>query len=1479
MHPSKSLHLAFALALLLGVGCTKADRSTENETSGASFFVDSLKGGATLGPINEKSAWRFPESVDFNFMVCLKERTTRRDLPGQTFSIVDPAGKKVIATEKTNHGGCMNWVETVPYNHLAGQSGWAEVKRDVVGRGSNNGTYSVTLALNPWAARNGRDSQPSVIFMREGDRDYVPESVYPEGQSIRAFNGEIQRAAELYVQDVKVKAIPEGEGDGFTSVLAEVTMSPKVHVQTATGGDEYVAIPDGDFDVYVQVLGSDPISGIDKRILLLKGQSSDVPTVGKARNGMLKAEIKFTQEARLVSGNLELVLLVKPRGAKYRNIREFNGLYRFGVGTQAGDGGGTLANMCLNRDPRCSYRHYVEMAKSDSYKETTDQLKKAGYLVDNGDYIFSMMRFRFTSVLPGETATRRAVVYSASTCITKRSTGEPVADTPMTIRYLPMPEELKIEGEPPEINIEKPEITKKTDESGCLTWTGQAFHMYYKPEQYFVKHVQIERGKDCSFADDKAKCEAVTPFSRNLIFYLNPWDDKFTFGWDAREQDLEFFTDIRRRGKIKSRFFLGGFGYHTVRFLYNIDPFMDLEVKKTILLDIQPAVLRYSGIINARKMTEQLRDGIYLMKVAIQKNYLDPRDNSGLMLGASEQLRPRYESIGGNQLVAKNFITTNMALVRVVDGHIIYPIELTMRDLRLMRIRSNFLIELQTVDERLIQAYHVFRDGVTSAKGLEEKLEMFKKSLVSDALLTDVKRDLGGKDFIPALHESVRKRNILAPAAGAPNSVEIANKPPSEIVETQTIVSGLVEKLNRLLNGGGNVGFYLDGSDGNLSRGDREKVLADHPQYVLLKNDLIVNNYAINPALLDNLRQALKLNDFSEVSLPKKEEIDLNLFIEEDSGLENRTFVGPVIFLSNAYSDSMRATDNLDEACSYSGEAPKIDPATGKEMKQKAGSESRRVIDNALELLKLQFDGFEEQQYEAANAAMEPSRLNKAFDYHNFFGNSQSANYQYNPNFGALSHLCEIKSVDKLMEMEKELNAQYQDRMVAASLKYNLLHGLKFPVDYVSLTDEPLKKVPENCAKDVANCLVETDEATLRWDSLLPIANRGLEEAVSDFNSRLGNLVASRPDDVGYRQLNSVGLAKQLLDGGRYSRPAVCNLLVNRIMDELQAKNLIGALVSGDSLKRNIMMNCTADGGLIHDRKLHGERTGNYIALGGMNLNFNVGESFSLGTSRSVSAGFELTDLLGTAAGLSLPLGVAGALAKPLSFKIGSSLSSSEGTNISESTYLVAQVAKFQLDLLAYERCSVIRLSDRALRDFDAMSRRAGYKVVSLPAPVNMDDPNTRAVMARGLLVGQGATRAEKRPKTVKEMYFYFTQHFTEGDMLDQAELYNHPWLLALRGMRDFTVFVNQIRQQGRFGSLEYMSGLLGLSEDRAFAWALKHLYGLYQSVTPSFPGFYTELGPKEDILFPLEAMTTGPKNWAKDPNKEVINPGPKSAP
>ena len=138
---------------------------------------------------------------------------------------------------------------------------------------------------------------------------------------------------------------------------------------------------------------------------------------------------------------------------------------------------------------------------------------------------------------------------------------------------------------------------------------------------------------------------------------------------------------------------------------------MNMTVKKTVLMTLKPMILKYNSIVWGRSGLSDIRDGIYLMKIGMQKDYLDPMANKGVVI--TDDIYPKRRN-GSNlqtmsQTEAENiekrqFLVVKQTLVRVLGGKIVTPIEFEIDDLRTLRIRSQMLIQLETIDEMLLRA-------------------------------------------------------------------------------------------------------------------------------------------------------------------------------------------------------------------------------------------------------------------------------------------------------------------------------------------------------------------------------------------------------------------------------------------------------------------------------------------------------------------------------------------------------------------------------------------------------------------------------------------------------------------------------------------------------------------------------------------------------------------------------------------------------
>ena len=876
MHPSKKLlNLAVLGICLLGFGCTKPEKQDPSSAEGrnADFKVHTGLVQGWEDPVLANDPWQKPFSTTFQFTACLRDRAHDTQLPNQTgFLVEDPVThERMQVSDGTTDQGCLVWNEPIPFNYFVSRSRWVTIERDIIGTGVHVGRRRVTYAINPWKASGRKEINPSKsgYFLRDeplelkrpADRvkkiyDFFRDTLLrevgikvassseqlildawqntlregsqqnlsllaPVADSNAALAGSDEGNAEIWVSEVKtlnqkkqnIAVTDEGpDGERGYIVQQTLTMNPRLRIRHANGAEDFEDIVKGDFDIFAQVVATDTgFDKQDKKLILSESLNrlnaldpahpSSPDGVGRIVDGHLIAFVTFKVNRRVSEGNADLVLRLMPKRIGNRAPKPFEGIFNMGkVNNWVGSSiTATIDRSCvpgLQGLGLCNYENYLSKTSNFAAMKTLHEATAAE------PYQFANIKARFVQidtgevsedssgalrVNTGETATQRTVLYSASTCVTD-ITGERLARQKFVIRYL--------EGSESSGNY-KP-IEKVSDDSGCILWTNTVNHGYYKPEKFFRQVISIE-------GPGGAK--------RIKTVYLNPWDDKFTFGFDEEELGREYFERSAKRPRIPSRFYMGDYAYHTVRFLYEIDPYMDLEVKKTVLMDLHPQVLRYSGIISGRKVTEYLRDGIYMLKVAIQKSYLDPadrfrrlcevdrarsvKDENGREVedwervtisdpelckltreqrqvslndqsrGASQQHQPMNASLAKfeDTVAAKDFIATKTTLVRVTDGLIIQPVELSMKDLRLMRIRSNFLIQLEAVDERkvlandqLSQAYRKFTSDILQER--RNAAEQFRARTAAQPDEAQITRDRQARDRL-IVQDAAAKRDYI----------------------------------------------------------------------------------------------------------------------------------------------------------------------------------------------------------------------------------------------------------------------------------------------------------------------------------------------------------------------------------------------------------------------------------------------------------------------------------------------------------------------------------------------------------------------------------------------------------------------------------------------------------------------------------------------------------------------------------------------
>lgn len=1351
MFHSKKKLLVVALLPVLLVGCWKPSKKddpnngkTENEAT-ASFLITKVEGDA-ITPNSQGRIWKVAGYKEFKLRACVEDRKARVKVTGHRFIVEVPdEKKKIYPDEATDPDGCFQWSENIPYNPWAEKSTYIEVRRRIYGEGVQVGFRDVCLYLNPWSGERG-DRSKAVIYCRTGQ--VSPTQVVSEKQNSAALMGQLGKgAATLWMEDIaaqvslldetdsrlraeldeEIKRRPVGKGTAQSVVNEEgallevlLSMKPKIRVEGLDGNPEYIELKSGQFKVWVTLVAANVGENRDQSMILTPNL---LVSDGKIFGSKLETAVKMGLSRRVSRGRLEMAIRVQPVGVPANTpVRDFEALYVLG----------DIQNLFSTRpflSPK--FTQSPEEFQYDRYLKSTanyESLRDAQMARKFEPFIFETATVMFAGIRPGETATTRTVEYKVQTCVRDALTGVRV---PKTVFHV-FDDKGKEILDTKVINGKTVVGPPVTTDDGCLIWNSSLTHKYYKPEEFFFPSFKIKQDR------------MERAVEKNLV--MNPWDAMFrTFGFDRVEFMEDFIAAIKKRDKIESRFFIPRYSYHALRFRYEIDRFMELEVKKLILLNLRPEVLRYSGIIGGRKVTEPLRDGIYLMKVAIQKDYLDPADKgNSLMPGRDRKGDVTTVIRSTRKPTEKHFITVVKKLVRVNSGEINTPVEFAMQDLRLMRIRSQFLVELEPIDEQQLHLANVLIGR-------------------NQAIMRDIEKTREMKDE--------ERRAYIA--------------------DYRAKTEGLLAKLKA----------KLTTEAGGLMDPDKIGSLELDPDSM---KQFRLNTDSLKP-LLDEMEKTLRLNDFTIADTAPG--VSFDKFIEEDAGLKKRTFVGPIIFLSNAYSDDLRPTDIL-----------QLD-------------DGRCLTSDCDELKAREAEG---------------KKFRNAYDTSKYFG--------------SVAHLAGVQ-VDDLIAAYLSDREQYKTLMPAISSLANFadLYNLQL----VMLSGEQLTKVNWACSGTVESCTQPAGQAQLGGQALVDRLNSSVGQ-MADLNrirDSLMETVIPRRDwpamemarPVTLANLKALSLASQDIErpslqpislplGERLCRFYASDL--SRLFPtEFRRSEMTNQVYS--MCFRSLLASRTRQSPFALDYKVRVFSTGEYVFKGGKQMNLNVGANFNLNHSTdfkvSTGAGVNFADfipMIGALGRRGMPGGGEKGLdfSKPFSIKLGADLGSSrsrsDGTGISESTYLVMQSANFAIQLSEYERCTIVKMGPQLLQQISS----------DLQYYFRTDEEKSQLARAvhRGLMVCSG--EHEKKAMPVTESYYYFTQHFTEGDMLDQADLYNHPWLLAMRGVRDFATFVHLIRAQ-EFSLFQPFTKIV----DKA-GWPLDQLVDAYRAVVPTFPGLYTVLKPGEGL-------------------------------
>lgn len=1354
------------LPVVLCSACWSPSKDKSHSRDAASFYVRDAQGQFLPSDPSvdlSSTVWQSIDAHNYKFRVCLNDHFANQAIREAVFRVSDGHGRTYPDT--TDAQGCLEWTERFPFNFFAQRSVYVLIERKIRGdspgdsRSGYRGEVTVQFAINPWQPY--RDTGvPGVIFLNNN------QSVVPRGQLVaeptmvtQALGGDGQLPGQLWMGDMRVTSSRMEPATTGHDIEMQIEMKPQVVVQNLIGESRMVPIPSGQFRLQSYLIASNYAH--DAKPLILNPMSPPTTSQVFRNDGVLRFTVRTRIERRVSEGRLLLALKVLPMNGP--NLRSYESLFLVGeLSDLRGTHSPVLTEEIWGGHDTFAFDTYISAENTANFEAL--QAARVASTIDPID--FETAQVRFERIATGETSTTRTVEYRVTTCLIDN----------LSLRRVPPGQRYSIsfEGGAYQDSLE-------TDSTGCIRFLGQITHKYYDPQRVIFQSFRIRKIDSCSGDFRNA---ATTCFDKVLRVGVNPWDYNYTFGRDAREWTEEYIARAQSINSVPSRFVIDQYSYNTLGFRYEVDEFLNMKVIKRIYLRIDPMVLLHHSITRGRNYMEPLRDGVYLLKVAMHRDYLDTTSKSVHISthkadvvdpgsGQTRSVQRSFVEANPDQR-PRTFVSVVKKIVRVQRGVIVTPVELRLRDLRLMSVRANLLIQIEPIDELLLQR----------AIAVERRVEGMSEQEAS-----------GLRDMLAEL-ERQRRGDMEAvgdsPTATAPMTNEDSTQGEAALegLRTQTLseFSGLFARL--------------------------QAGVLQAPDPVLGPFDL---NWLVQRNLISSSeRERIERNDFNDSRLVSN--FDYDLFVDRNAGLAKRTFVGPLKLLENTSSSSMVPTDAIDEIF-----------CRGADCNQLGELESNR-------------------------------------------GRVDTSNFENLRFFGSIQHLQNVH-VDDLIQLKVELETNYYREQFLGSLVSSFVDT--FNLKFVSLGDEVARDIRGTCNIQPRMELLRFQDWH-EWQARVQrefapclFENPNIQERLEPFLNKLNENLGWFGGD---NRVNAQSLDRLVRTGN------VSKLLGERLCDywskylyrpviESGPSNLRGAARRAVDLfnytcKVNLGSGQSGDpqDSFIVDRKIRVRKVGAHQYKGGKSINLSVSSNFQLqrseGTNIHGTVGFDplgvpvIRDIINNPAkgGINLNYNVA--------------RNRTDSTSIQEQTYLVMQTAALAIELEEYEYCAVVRVNPK-VRDMYAQLNRF------FRPDLRADRENERQRhLATGLYICTG--RGENTKIPIIERYFYITQHFTEGDMLDVAEFYNRPWLLSLRGVRDMRTFLRYIREQDISISFDHVLSPLNQGD----FFSASQLAQAYSRVLPSFPGVYTLINERSEQVSGLDYPFSSDPYQAFDRNLDRLGVG-----
>lgn len=618
---------------LMGCNLPTPKDKDDAHTSAATFSVQFMADKAKVLDASVQGAFAFPSTKVFNLQACVKDIAYDKIVIGHEFKI-EELGKKAT----TDKQGCLTWTETIPFNFLA-DSQYIRFERTITSLGLHRGSQTISYAVNPWS--HG-ENLPPVLNPDNGNT--IPKLVLDTNEGELALKGlsKDMKATErtLWVEDARLFITEQKLNENGINLHLEVRPTPSIQMAKMNGEVFLRPLTAGTFKARMSLIHSYRHDNQDIRRQLAQTDFLNI----KMENGTLAIASTLNLTALPTRGHILLGLELSPQHGP-SGLMGFEGVYLVGEYDQLKGSAFLRLNSAVSQTKNFNLENYLNkntpsvtetaLAESENYQKPKIEI--------------SQMEFRFLRV-GKETTETREVFYNIKACVKNGLDQKTLRSQTFKITKFRQSEK----ETPASVEI-------KTDNNACINWDESITFRYFDCQHYIKGFVSIQNTN--------------LGMNETLQMLVNPWEYQGLIARDLRyvSPSEKIAYSCKQEEKPRTQLIVDGFSYNTVSYNYSVDALLNLTVTKKIQVRMDPRLLIYSSLAHGRSEQEKLRDGIYLLRMAVVQN----RD---------------YDN-------ANTYITSADKFVNVLAGQINTEISFTTQDLKALGNRNSLLVEIHPVDE------------------------------------------------------------------------------------------------------------------------------------------------------------------------------------------------------------------------------------------------------------------------------------------------------------------------------------------------------------------------------------------------------------------------------------------------------------------------------------------------------------------------------------------------------------------------------------------------------------------------------------------------------------------------------------------------------------------------------------------------------------------------------------------------------------